>query len=73
MADNAKVSRVSKRVRSIVKFFKEIRTELRKVVWLSWKQLRINTITVIVACITVGALIWVLDFILRRVVSLVLT
>ncbi|MGI6777959.1 MAG: preprotein translocase subunit SecE [Acetivibrionales bacterium] len=70
MADNAKVSRFERFRKGIVRFFKEIRTELKKVVWLSWKQLKNNTITVLLACLLVGAVIWIADLLLSQLVGL---
>ncbi|MDD4689867.1 MAG: preprotein translocase subunit SecE [Eubacteriales bacterium] len=46
----------------IVKFFKEIKSELKKVVFPTLKQTRVNTTVVIVTVILVGILIGVLDF-----------
>ncbi len=42
-------------------FFKEIRSELKKVIWPSKSQLINNTLTVIAFCIVVGAIIWIAD------------
>lgn len=72
MADNANVSKLVKMKKNIVKFFKEIRSELKKVVWLTWKQLKNNTVTVLLACLLIGAVIWIVDLILTQLVSLAL-
>lgn len=45
----------------ISKFFREIKVELKKVVWPSWSQIRNNTSIVIVCIILIGIGIWVLD------------
>ena len=47
----------------IARWFREMRSELKKVVWPTPKQLVNNTIIVIVAVIIVGAVIGVLDWI----------
>ena len=47
----------------IAKFFREIKSELKKVVFPTAKQTRINTTVVIVAVIIVGILIGLLDFV----------
>ena len=45
----------------ISKFFREIKVELKKVVWPTWSQIRNNTGIVIVCIIIIGIGIWVLD------------
>jgi preprotein translocase subunit SecE len=61
MADEVKVSKFSNTRKSFVKFFKEVRSELKKVIWPSRTQLRNNTITVLACCLIVGAIIWIVD------------
>ena len=46
----------------IVKYFKEVKSELKKVSWPSLKQIQNNTIIVLVCILIIGAFIWVLDF-----------
>ena len=46
----------------IVKYFKEVKSELKKVVFPTAKQTRINTTVVIVVVLIVGIIIGVLDF-----------
>lgn len=72
MADNASVSRLVRTRNNIARFFREMRTELKKVVWPTWKQLRGSTITVLLACLFIGAIIWIADFVLGQLVSLTL-
>ena len=50
-----------KQKRSIVKYFKDARSEFKKVVWPSRKQVVNNTIVVIVALVVSGIAIWALD------------
>ncbi|MBQ6894589.1 MAG: preprotein translocase subunit SecE [Clostridia bacterium] len=45
----------------IVRFFKELKSELKKVVWPSKGQVIKNTLIVIAAVIIIGIVIWVLD------------
>ena len=45
----------------IVRFFKEVKSELKKVVWPSKKQVIKNTLIVIAAVAIIGLIIWVLD------------
>ena len=51
---------------------KDMRSEMKKVVWPTKKQLVNNTIVVVVTMLVVGAFIWVLDLGLGALVSLVL-
>jgi preprotein translocase subunit SecE len=55
-----------------VKFFKELRSELKKVVWLNMNQLKNNTVTVLLACLLVGSIIWIADILLDELVKLTL-
>ncbi len=50
-----------KQKRSIVKYFKDARSEFKKVVWPSRKQVFNNTIVVIVSLVVSGIAIWALD------------
>ncbi len=45
----------------IGKFFKDLKAEIKKVIWPTKKQLINNTIIVIVAILVIGAGIWILD------------
>lgn len=45
----------------IVKFFKEVKSEMKKVVWPSKKQVIKNTLIVIAAVVLIGVVIWALD------------
>ena len=47
----------------IVRFFKELKSELKKVVWPSKGQVIKNTLIVIAAVIIIGIVIWVLDLV----------
>jgi preprotein translocase subunit SecE len=47
--------------KDIFKFFKEVKGELKKVIWPDRKQLTNNTLTVLISCCIVGVLIWIAD------------
>ena len=47
-------------------FFKDMKTELKKVTWLTPKQLVNNTTAVIVMVIIVAAIVFVLDFVFEN-------
>ena len=60
-ASKAVKPRQDKPKKSIVKYFKDARSEFKKVVWPSRKQVFNNTIVVIISLIVSGIAIWALD------------
>ncbi len=54
-------------------FFKSIFSELKKVSWPNGKQVVNNTVSVLVFCIIVGAVIWIADFFFKFVIGLLFT
>lgn len=50
------------RTNKIVNYFKEVKGELKKVSWPSYKQVQNNTIIVLICVIVIGAFIALLDF-----------
>lgn len=71
MADEVKVSKVQNSKVKFVKFFKDIKGELKRVVWPNRSQLINNTVTVLVMCLLVGAIIWLADLGLGQLRQLV--
>ncbi|MDF2523291.1 MAG: preprotein translocase, SecE subunit [Clostridiales bacterium] len=61
MADEVKVSKWKNTQKGISKFFREIRSELNRVIWPTRDQLVNNTLTVLLACLVIGVIIWVAD------------
>ena len=57
----AAVKKNGKPKKSIVKYFKDARSEFKKVVWPSRKQVFNNTVVVIIAMVVSGLAIWALD------------
>lgn len=47
----------------IARWFREMRSELKKVVWPGKKQMVKNTLTVIVCALVVGVIIWAFDLV----------
>ena len=47
----------------ICKYFRELRSELKKVVWPTPKQVLKNALVVLACVIVVGVFIWVFDFV----------
>lgn len=56
-------------VERIKKFFREVRAELRKVNWPSWKELISYTTVVLVTVLIVAAFIGVVDFIVSNLIT----
>lgn len=59
MADQKEKAGIGRR---ISKFFKEIRAELKKVIWPTRQQLVNYTLVVFAACLFVGIVVWLADF-----------
>ena len=47
----------------ICRYFRELRSELKKVVWPTPKQVLKNTLIVIVCVLVVGVFIWLFDYV----------
>ena len=48
---------------SVCRYFRELRSELKKVVWPTPKQVFKNTLIVIVCVLVVGVFIWLFDYV----------
>ena len=48
---------------SIARYFRELRSELKKVVWPTPKQVAKNTLVVVGCVVAVGLFIWLFDFV----------
>ena len=73
MAEDVKVSKFVSARKNLVKFFREVRSELKRVIWPTRQQLINNTVTVLLACLVLGAIIWVADFTFGKAAELILT
>lgn len=69
MNENTRTSKLANTRKKVVRFFKDIRSELKKVIWPTRKQLINSTVSVLLICLIVGAIIWVSDAILGQVVG----
>lgn len=56
----------------IARWFREMKSELKKVQWPTWKQTWNNTLTVIVCVILIGIFIWVFDLLAHEVIHALL-
>lgn len=54
-----------------VRFFKDLKSEVKKVVWPTKKQIKNNTIVVLLFMAVAGVFLWILDGILGVIVRLV--
>ena len=50
---------------AICRYFRELRSELKKVVWPTPKQVLKNTLIVAACVLVVGVFIWLFDFVAR--------
>ena len=50
---------------SVCKYFRELRSELKKVTWPTPKQVLKNTLIVVACVLVVGVFIWLFDFVAR--------
>jgi preprotein translocase subunit SecE len=68
MTEAVKQTKKSPGFSRITKYVKEVRAELKKVVWPTWKQVRNNTAVVIAAIVVVGLIIWAVDVLFGGVI-----
>ncbi len=59
-------------LKRIVRFFRDYKSEVKKIVWPSVKDVAKNTLIVLIICLIIGAFIWVVDFGLAKLIALVL-
>ena len=57
----------------IGRWFRELKVELKKVVWPTGKQTANNTLIVIACVIVVGVFIWIFDYIAGSAIDVLLT
>ncbi len=69
MADVKKGNWFSRTWGAIRRYFRELRSELKKVVWPTPKQVLKNTLIVLACVLIVGAFIWVFDFVATNGIS----
>ncbi len=56
----------------IVRYLRDYKSEVKKIVWPGWKDVVKNTVIVLIICLIVGAFIWAVDFGLAELVKLIL-
>lgn len=68
----AKASKDKKTIcQRVALFFRDNKSEIKKIVWPGPRDVVKNTITVLVMCLIIGALIWVVDFGLGKLLELI--
>ena len=65
MAEAKKANWFARTWGGICRYFRELRSELKKVVWSSPKQVAKNTLIVLVCVLIVGVFVWVFDLVAR--------
>ena len=63
MAEAKKANLFKRTWGGICRYFRELRSELKKVVWSSPKQVAKNTLIVLACVLVVGVFVWVFDFV----------
>ena len=63
MAGAKKANWLVRAWRAICRYFRELRSELKKVVWSTPKQVAKNTLIVVACVLVVGVFIWAFDFV----------
>ena len=67
-------SKGSKRTifKRVIGFFKDYKSEVKKIVWPGIKEVAKNTLIVLIICLIIGAFIWLLDLGLGKLIELIL-
>ena len=58
--------------KKIIRFFRDYKSEVKKIVWPGFKEVMKNTLIVLIMCLLAGILIWLIDFGLGQLLNLVL-
>lgn len=72
MAETAKQSKKPAFFSGVAKYLREVKAEVKKVIWPNRKQIVNNTAVVILSIIVVGIVIWVLDVLFGGAVGLLI-
>ena len=69
MAEAKKANWFKRTFGAIAKYFRELKSELKKVVWSTPKQVLKNTLIVVACVLVVGVFIWAFDFVAQALVT----
>ncbi len=72
MAEVKKENWFKRTLGGIARYFRELKSELKKVVWSTPKQVAKNTLIVIACVIVVGLFIWVFDFVAQALITAII-
>ncbi|MBE6798114.1 MAG: preprotein translocase subunit SecE [Ruminococcaceae bacterium] len=59
-------------IKRVVQFFRDYKSEVKKIVWPSLNDVVKNTLIVLIICVIIGIFIWALDFGLAELLDLIL-
>ena len=65
MAEAKKANWFVRAGKAVARYFRELRSELKKVVWPTAPQVLKNTLIVLACVLVVGVFIWLFDFVAR--------
>ena len=54
---------------SVARYFRELKSELKKVVWSTPKQVLKNALIVVACVLVVGVFIWLFDFVAQTLIT----
>ena len=63
MAEVKKANWFKRALGAVCRYFRELKSELKKVVWSTPKQVLKNTLIVVACVLVVGVFIWLFDFV----------
>ena len=69
LKDDKKSKKAEKKPGKLSKWFAEIKSEIKKIRWPSFKQVVNNTLVVVASVIVIGGIIWIFDFVLGLINS----
>ena len=72
MAEVKKENWFKRAIGAIARYFRELRSELKKVVWSTPQQVLKNTLIVVACVLVVGVFIWLFDFVARIGIDLLI-
>jgi preprotein translocase subunit SecE len=72
LAEKVSTSRFQRTWNRFTRFSRDIKAELKRVIWPTKSQLINNTISVLIVCLLIGILIWVADAIFSAVTGWIL-
>ena len=59
--------------KKVIRFFKDYKSEVKKIVWPGFKDVCKNTVIVLIICLVIGVLIWLFDWGLGELLELILS